>query len=110
LAEIRFQLDEHVPRAVAEALRRRGIAVVTAAQAGLLGARDVEQLEQAAANGRVYVTHDADFLRLHQQGFPHAGVAYCRQGARSVGQLVAGLVLIYEALDASEMNSRVEFL
>jgi predicted nuclease of predicted toxin-antitoxin system len=110
LAEIGFQFDEHVPTAVAEALRRRGIDAVTTAEAGLLGASDVEQLRQAAANGRVLVTHDPDYLRLHQRGFSHAGIAYCRQGARSVGQLVAGLVLIYDTLDTSMMNGRVEFL
>ena len=56
------------------------------------------------------MTHDQDFLRLHQQGVPHAGIAFCEQGTRSVGQIVRGLILIYEALAADEMASQIEFL
>jgi predicted nuclease of predicted toxin-antitoxin system len=84
VASIAFQFDEHIPRAVAQALRRRGIHVVTTVEAGLLGAADMEQLLRATAEGRVPVTHDSDFLRLHRQGQHHAGIAYCEQGtARS---------------------------
>ena len=35
-ATIRFHLDENVPLAVAEGLRRRGVGVTTTSQAGLL--------------------------------------------------------------------------
>jgi hypothetical protein len=38
---LRFHLDEHVAGAIAAGLRRRGIDVTTAADAGLLGAEDV---------------------------------------------------------------------
>jgi predicted nuclease of predicted toxin-antitoxin system len=110
VARIRFQLDEHVPAAVARALRRRGIDVQSTAEAGLLGASDTEHLRASHAEGRVFVTHDSDLLRLHEQGTPHAGIAFCEQGSRSVGQIVRGLILIYEALDADEMASQVEFL
>ncbi len=99
-----------MPTAVAEALRRRGIDALTAAEASLLRTSDVDQLERATIHGRGFVTHDADFLRLHQEGHPHAGIADCKQGTRSVGQLMAALVLIYEVLDASAMNGRVECL
>jgi predicted nuclease of predicted toxin-antitoxin system len=105
-----FQLDEHIPSAVARALRRRGIDVETPAEAGLIGAPDGEQLSHAYAAGRVFVTHDPDLLRLHRQRHQHAGIAYCEQGTRSIGQIVAGLVLIYEVLEPSEMLGRVEFL
>ena len=50
---IRFQLDEHVPQAVAQALRRRGIDVLTAAEAGLLSVPDAELLARSYATGRV---------------------------------------------------------
>jgi hypothetical protein len=38
---IRFHLDEHVDHAVADGLRRRGIAVTTTADADLLGAENI---------------------------------------------------------------------
>ncbi len=110
MARIRYQLDEHVAHAVAQALRRRGIDVLTAGEAGLRGTPDVEVLSQAGAAGRVLVTHDSDFLGLHQQQQVHAGIAYCAQGTRTIGQVVAGLVLIYEVLESDEMAGRVEFL
>ena len=110
MGRIGFQLDDHIPSAVARALRRRGIDVETAAEAGLISAPDREQLSYAHAAGRVFVTHDPDFLRLHRQRQQHAGIAYCEQGTRSVGQIVAGLVLIYEVLEPGEMLGRVEFL
>jgi hypothetical protein len=110
VAEIRFQLDEHVAKAVAQALRRRGVDVVTADEAGLLTAPDVAVLDRARASGRVLVTHDADFLRLHAEGRAHAGIAYCPQGTRTIGQLTVGLVLIHDVLEPDEMVGRVEFL
>jgi predicted nuclease of predicted toxin-antitoxin system len=109
-ARIAFHLDEHVPRAVAAALRRRGIDVLTAGEAGLLSASDSEHLAHAHAAGRVLVTHDSDFLRLHQQRQPHSGIAYCAQGARTIGQIVTSLVLIYELLTPAEIAGRIEFI
>jgi hypothetical protein len=103
-------LDEHVPNAVAQALRRRGIDVVTTVEVGLRGAADAEQLGRAHADARILVTQDEDFLTLHQQGQPHSGIAYSKQGRRTIGQLVAGLVLIHDVLDPGEMVGRVEFL
>jgi hypothetical protein len=47
---------------------------------------------------------------MHRQQSQHAGIAYYRQGARTIGQLVESLVLIHEVLDADEMVGRVEFL
>ena len=110
MASVRFQLDEHVPHAVAQALRRRGIDVVTTPAAGLLGTPDANQLTSSHAAGRVPVTQDRDFLRLHRDGAQHSGIAYWDQGSRTVGELVAALTLIYEILDAGEMVGRVEYL
>lgn len=61
---IQLHLDEHVAAAVALGLRLRGIAVTTTAEEGLAAATDEQQLAFAAGQGRVLVTHDADFLRL----------------------------------------------
>jgi predicted nuclease of predicted toxin-antitoxin system len=93
-----------------QALRRRGIDVLTASEAGLLSASDEEYLERSRAEGRVLVTHDSDFLRLHQRQSPHAGIVYCQQGRRTIGQIITGPVLIYEILAAREMIGQVEFM
>jgi predicted nuclease of predicted toxin-antitoxin system len=106
---IRFHLDEHVARAVADGLRRRGADVTTTADAGLLGVTDVQQLAYALAEGRVFFTEDRDFLALATPG-EHAGIAYCDQNSRSIGQIVRGLELIWEVYEPHEMRNRVEFL
>ena len=72
-------MDEHVPRAVTEGLRRRGVDVLTAQEAGRLEIEDREQLRFAAAEGRVAFSQDTDFLRLHAEGEPHRGIAYAPQ-------------------------------
>lgn len=63
--EIRFHLDENVHGAVGNGLRLRGIDVSTTQDAQLPGASDEEHLSFARSEHRVIVTHDDDFLRLH---------------------------------------------
>jgi predicted nuclease of predicted toxin-antitoxin system len=107
---IRFHLDENCHRAVAEGLKRRGIDVTTTAEAGLLGATDEGQFAHAVAAGRVLFTQDSDFMRLHAAGVPHAGIAYCGKDTKGIGEIIQGLVLIWELLEPEEMLNHVEFL
>lgn len=107
---IRFHLDENCHRAIAEGLRRRGIDVTTTPEAGLMRASDEEQAAYSLAKNRVTFTQDRDFLRLHAAGTRHAGIAYCDKDTRSVGDIIQGLVLIWEVLDPEEMANRVEFI
>lgn len=107
---IRFHLDESVGPAVAEGLRRRGINVTTTPEVGLSSADDEAQLAFALREKRILVTQDADFLRLHRRGVPHAGIAFYDPGTRTIGQLIAGLVLIHGMLTPEEMKGHVEFL
>jgi predicted nuclease of predicted toxin-antitoxin system len=60
---IKFHLDEHVDPDVARALRRHGIDVTTTVEAGLRTLDDLDHLDFIQREGRVVVTHDADFLR-----------------------------------------------
>ncbi len=107
---IGYHLDEHVSSAIARALRQRGIDVTTSAEAGLLGADDLTQLQFAETEGRVIVTHDSDFLRLHAQGITHKGIAYCLAGTRTIGQMAYALTLIYEVMTPDEAVGQVIYL
>ena len=60
---IKFYTDEHVHPGIAKALRKRGIDVLTAQQAGMLDVDDDEHLQFAASQGRVVFTQDEDFRR-----------------------------------------------
>jgi predicted nuclease of predicted toxin-antitoxin system len=102
-------LDEHIPSVVAGALRRRGIDAQTASEAGLRGSPDAAYLAHGSSSGRVIVTNDPDFLQHHEAQTEHAGIAFCEQTSRTIGQLVEGLVLIYEVLEPSDMVGRVEY-
>ena len=107
---IRFHLDENVEAAVADGLRRRGVDVTTTPESNLLGASDQEQLAYLRSEERVIFTADADFLRLHAAGESHPGIAYCHQQTRSIGDIIRGLVLIWEVLEPDEIRGRLEYL
>lgn len=109
-AEIRFHLDECVPRAIADGLRRRGIDVTTTQESDLLSADDLDQLAFATQRGRLLVTQDADFLRLAKEGPTHCGIAYYIPGNRTLGELISRLVLLHAVLEADEMHGAIEFL
>ena len=91
---LRFHLDENVDQALAHALRRRGIDVTLPGPAGLSGASDEEHLAFALREGRVAITHDADFLRLASRGTKHAGIAFCHFGSRTVGEMLRALLVL----------------
>jgi len=107
---VRFHLDEACDPRIALALRQRGVDVTTAAEAGLLGAPDEAHLAYAWSQARAVVTHDTDFLRLHAARAEHAGIVYCPPQARSLGEMVRLLVLIWELVEPGELRGHVEFL
>ncbi|MBI3693605.1 MAG: DUF5615 family PIN-like protein [Acidobacteria bacterium] len=107
---LRFHLDEHIPSAVGQGLRRRGIDVTTTGEAGLAGIPDEQQLKFASREQRVMVTHDGDFLRLHRGGLPHAGIVYCKQGTPAIGEILHGLIFIHDLMTAQEMAGQVVYL
>jgi Domain of unknown function (DUF5615) len=107
---IRFHLDEDTDSGIAAGLRRHGIDVTTSQEMGLLGVVDTEQLSHAHSDGRVLFTHDSDHLTLSAWGNEHSGIAYCHQRKRSLGEIIAGLVLIWEVLEPDEIRGRVEFI
>jgi predicted nuclease of predicted toxin-antitoxin system len=107
---IKFHLDENVSNAIALGLKRRGIDATTTNEVGLMGASDEEQIEFALIQGRVIFTQDDDFLRLHHAGITHAGIAYCRQRSRSIGEIINTLTLIWEWVESEEIKNKVEFI
>lgn len=110
LRTIRFHLDEHVAQAVADGLRRRTVDVATTGDANLLGAEDDDQIAYALSENRVIFTQDEDFLVSAAAGAAHAGIVYCHQNTRSIGQMVRAIELIWEFYEPDEMRNRVEFI
>lgn len=108
---IRFHLDEHCPHAVALGLRRHGIDVTTATDAGLLRAPDEHHIAFGVAEGRVIFTRDEDYLVLNARGVAHRGIVYGHPQKRlSIGEIIHALVLIWEVYDPDEVAGRVEYI
>jgi hypothetical protein len=107
---VRYYLDEHVDPAMAAGLRRLGIDVLTAGEAGRLSHDDPDQLAFATAERRVIVTFDRDYLDLHAAGVPHAGIAFDWPTRGSIGYLVRALELIHGVYTADAMRSHLEYL
>jgi hypothetical protein len=106
---VKFYADEHIAKAVVRGMRARGVDIISAVEANMLGATDEQHLELATNNNRVVVTQDDDFIGLHAAGFDHAGIVYAKQG-RSIGDIVSGLMLVYQVLDADDMRGQLEYL
>ena len=109
MEQISFYLDEHIHRAVADGLRRRGLNVLTVQEAGRSGLTDREQLGFALSERHVMVTMDSDFLMLASEGASHAGIAYANS-QRSIGETIGSLMLIFDVLTPPDMANHVEYL
>ena len=90
----KFHFDEHMPNAAARELRRRGLDVTTSPEEGLVGKDDWVQLAHAATAGRVMMTCDSDYVRLHNRGQSHDGIIYWTRGNDDVGGIVTNAVLL----------------
>ncbi len=108
--EIKFHLDENVSNAIANGLRMREIDVTTTPEQKLIAASDDIQLKFALSQERIIFTQDIDFLRIHRQGVNHLGIVYCPQQTKSIGQIIQGIVLIWELLTPEEMIDHIEYL
>jgi hypothetical protein len=97
------------------ALRSRGIPVITAMDAGLVGKSDNEQLAFAAEHGCVLYTFNvSDFYRLHTEwagaGREHGGMILAPQQRFSVGEQLRRILRLRATTTAASMRNQVEFL
>jgi predicted nuclease of predicted toxin-antitoxin system len=107
---VRFFFDQHIAPAVVRGLRRRGVDVLTAQEAGRCGLPDPDQLQFATAEERVVTTFDTDYLALHASSVPHAGIVRCRATKYTIGQLIQLLFLMHQVTDRDGMRNHVEYL
>ena len=107
-------LDVHVPLALAEQLRRRGVEVLTAFEDGCAELEDEDLLERCHELGRLLFTQDIRFKALaqswQQQGRPFAGLVFGHQLGATIGQYVRDLELIAKASDPPDWINVVEHL
>ncbi|MBI4625139.1 MAG: DUF5615 family PIN-like protein [Verrucomicrobia bacterium] len=98
-------------KALASALRARGVNVFTAHEANMIERKDEEHLTFATSLGRVlYSFNVGDYCRLVAQGHHHAGLVLAQQQRHSVGDEMRRLLHLMNTLSAEEMKNRIEFL
>lgn len=111
---VSFYMDVHVPQAITEQLRLRGVDVLTAIQDGVRELSDAELLERARELGRVIFTQDNGFRALaedwQREGRPFSGLIFGRQTGLTIGQFVKDLELIARASEPDEWANTIEHL
>ncbi|MGH7128583.1 MAG: DUF5615 family PIN-like protein [Planctomycetaceae bacterium] len=105
--------DQHVKAAIVAGLLRHGMDVVTAFERNLASAEDEELLEAATAEGRLMLTNDTDFLRIHSdwmnQGRSHIGIVFWRQDL-PIGEAIRRIVQYALQTPPDQAANMVKFL
>ena len=113
---IKLYVDEDaMSHGLAGALRLRGVDVVTALDAGMLGRPDEEQLMFASIHSRaLFSFNTSDFVALHSDfllnGKNHTGIVVARQRQFSIGEQMRRLLRIVGSLTEEQMRNRIEYL
>ncbi len=107
-------MDHHVPRAITDGLKARGVDVMTALEDGASELDDPELLDRAAELGRVLFTRDHDLLqeatKRQRSGLPFNGVIYAHQLRVSIGACIRDLEIIAKAGEPGDLQKLVQFL
>jgi hypothetical protein len=92
---LKFYTDKHIAKAVATQLRKNGMDVLRCEEIGLDEALDIEHLQRATNEDRIFITFDQDFPRIHNEWLKankrHGGIMYCLahvQGESGIGRIV----------------------
>jgi len=111
---VRLYMDVHVPRAITDQLRRRGVEVITAIEDQAQQFHDDVLLDRAGELRCVLFTQDIRFKALAEEwqrkGRPFAGVAFAHPLRATIGELVTDLELIALASEPEEWVGTVQYL
>jgi hypothetical protein len=102
--------DIHIHSAITSGLLLKGMDVVRAQDRGQCGADDETLLRSATADGRLLLTNDQDFLRIHaawqSTGEAHAGIVYWKQNSIPIGEAIRR-ILDYASMTAPPAAANV---
>jgi len=111
---VALYFDHHIPKAIMQALRLRGVECLTAFEDESSRMGDPDLLDRATALGRVLVTSDTDFLaeaeRRQALGVEFPGVVYTHPLRVSVRTCIDDLETIAKAGQPHDFANRVQFL
>jgi predicted nuclease of predicted toxin-antitoxin system len=110
---IRFEADADLKHAIVAGTLRRSASLDfrRAEAAPLEGLADPAVLALAAEEGRVLVSHDVNTMERHFHDFiqnqDSPGLILIPQTRVSTRQAIDGLILLWEVLDAADLENRV---
>jgi hypothetical protein len=111
---IPLYMDVHVPQAITEQLRRRGIDVLTAFEDRSQKLPDDQLLVKVTELKRVLFTQDIRFRVLAEtwqiEGKQFSGLIFGHQLGGTIGQFVQDLELIAKASERDEWINAVEYI
>jgi hypothetical protein len=107
--------EDSMRQALVNALRARGMDVITALDAAMVEREDRDHLDFATQQGRVLFSFNrGDFYQLHSQtllrGESHAGIVLANQQQYSVGELMRRILRLAAAKSPADMIEQIEFL
>jgi hypothetical protein len=107
-------VDVHVPAAVTEGLRRRGIDVLTSQSDGTDRWDDESLLQRATDLERILFSQDEDLLPIaaarQSAGRDFAGLIYAHQLGLGIGQLIDDLELLCVCAEIEEIQNHIVYL
>ena len=111
---VSFYFDVHVPRAIRDQLRRKGVDILTAQEDSATQLPDEDLLERTTNLGIMLFTQDIRFKALaedwQRQGKPFAGLVFGHQSSALVGKYVQDLEIIAKASDPKDWQNVVDRL
>lgn len=111
---IALYMDVHVPQAITDQLRRRGIDILTAFDDETQELADDQLLLRVTQLNRVLFTQDIRFRVLAEtwqvEGKLFSGLIFGHQLGGTIGQFVKDLELIANASEPDEWMNTVEYI
>jgi predicted nuclease of predicted toxin-antitoxin system len=107
-------MDVHVPIAVTDGLRRRGIDVLTSQEDGSTEHDHLLLLKRASQLRRVLFPQDNDFIEieslLQESNKKFIGLVYVHQLSLGIGEMIKELRSISDCADYEKIANRVIYL
>ena len=107
-------MDVHIPRAITNGLRLRGVDILTAQEDDAITLEDSALLDRATELGRLLYSQDDDLLaEAHNRltnNIKFSGVIYSHQLKSPIGKCIEDLEIIAKTFEVSETADQIEFI
>ncbi len=111
---LKFYMDQHVPKSITVALRQKGIDIITAYEDGSARLEDTELMDRVIQLDSVLFTQDKDFLTIatdyQRNNKFFRGIIFSQQKSLTIGKCIENLEVIAKAVKPEELFNQILFL